>query len=146
IMDITVAIDKLEKIGIEAVNDELRAKGIADEAVTALAPILSLSGSNREKLASLRETIGGSETGVRGIEEMETIFGLTDAIGTDLDIELDLSLARGLNTHGAISEVKAKDYARKHLRRRTLRRPDGHLRHATTSGVGISFGATASTT
>ena len=142
-MDITVAIDKLEKIGIEAVNDELRAKGIADEAVTALAPILSLSGSNREKLASLRETIGGSETGVRGIEEMETIFGLTDAIGTDLDIELDLSLARGLNYYtGAIFEVKAKDYAIGSIcgggRYDDL---TGIFGMPNTSGVGISFGA-----
>ncbi len=142
-MDITVAIDKLEKIGIEAVNEELRSKGIADEAVTALAPILSLKGSNREKLASLRETIGGSETGVKGIEEMETIFGLTEATGTDLDIELDLSLARGLNYYtGAIFEVKAKDYAIGSIcgggRYDDL---TGIFGMPNTSGVGISFGA-----
>ena len=110
--DITVAIDKLEKIGIEAVNEELLSKGISEQAVAALQPILSLSGTNREKLRQLRAVIGGSETGIAGIDEMETIFGYVEALGTELDIELDLSLARGLNYYtGAIFEVKAKDFA-----------------------------------
>ena len=141
--DITVAIDKLEKIGIEAVNEELLSKGISEQAVAALQPILSLNGTNREKLRQLRAVIGGSETGIAGIDEMETIFGYVEALGTELDIELDLSLARGLNYYtGAIFEVKAKDFA--------IGRIGGGGRYDDLtgifgmpgmSGVGISFGA-----
>lgn len=142
-MDITIAIDKLEKIGIEAVNEELRTKGILDKAVAALRPILELSGSNNAKLAQLRQVIGGSATGAKGIEEMETIFGYTETLGTKLCIELDLSLARGLNYYtGAIFEVKANDYAIGSIcgggRYDDL---TGIFGMPDTSGVGISFGA-----
>ena len=141
--DITVAIDKLEKIGIEAVNEELLSKGISEQAVAALQPILSLSGTNREKLRQLRAVIGGSETGIAGIDELETIFGYVEALGTELDIELDLSLARGLNYYtGAIFEVKAKDFAIGSIcgggRYDDL---TGIFGMPGMSGVGISFGA-----
>ena len=141
--DITVAIDKLEKIGIEAVNEELLSKGISEQAVAALQPILSLNGTNREKLRQLRAVIGGSETGIAGIDEMETIFGYGEALGTELDIELDLSLARGLNYYtGAIFEVKAKDFAIGSIcgggRYDDL---TGIFGMPGMSGVGISFGA-----
>ena len=141
--DITVAIDKLEKIGIEAVNEELLSKGNSEQAVAALQPILSLSGTNREKLRQLRAVIGGSETGIAGIDEMETIFGYVEALGTELDIELDLSLARGLNYYtGAIFEVKAKDFAIGSIcgggRYDDL---TGIFGMPGMSGVGISFGA-----
>ena len=141
--DITVAIDKLEKIGIEAVNEELLSKGISEQAVAALQPILSLNGTNREKLRQLRAVIGGSETGTAGIDEMETIFGYVEALGTELDIELDLSLARGLNYYtGAIFEVKAKDFAIGSIcgggRYDDL---TGIFGMPGMSGVGISFGA-----
>ena len=141
--DIPVAIDKLEKIGIEAVNEELLSKGISEQAVAALQPILSLSGTNREKLRQLRAVIGGSETGIAGIDEMETIFGYVEALGTELDIELDLSLARGLNYYtGAIFEVKAKDFAIGSIcgggRYDDL---TGIFGMPGMSGVGISFGA-----
>lgn len=142
-MDITIAIDKLEKIGLEAVNEELRDKGISEEAVQALQPILSLSCSNSEKLSKLREAIGASETGLKGIEEMETIFGYTDDLNIPLEIELDLSLARGLNYYtGAIFEVKAKDFAIGSIcgggRYDDL---TGIFGMPNMSGVGISFGA-----
>ena len=141
--DITVAIDKLEKIGIEAVNEELLSKGISEQAVAALQPILSLNGTNREKLRQLRAVIGGSETGIAGIDEMETIFGYVEALGTELDIGLDLSLARGLNYYtGAIFEVKAKDFAIGSIcgggRYDDL---TGIFGMPGMSGVGISFGA-----
>ena len=141
--DITVAIDKLEKIGIEAVNEELLSKGISEQAVAALQPILSLNGTNREKLRQLRAVIGGSETGIAGIDQMETIFGYVEALGTELDIELDLSLARGLNYYtGAIFEVKAKDFAIGSIcgggRYDDL---TGIFGMPGMSGVGISFGA-----
>ena len=141
--DITVALDKLEKIGIEAVNEELLSKGISEQAVAALQPILSLNGTNREKLRQLRAVIGGSETGIAGIDEMETIFGYVEALGTELDIELDLSLARGLNYYtGAIFEVKAKDFAIGSIcgggRYDDL---TGIFGMPGMSGVGISFGA-----
>lgn len=142
-MDITIAIDKLEKIGIEAVNEQLRENGISEAAVQALQPILSLSGSNRDKLKQLRGVIGASETGLKGIEEMETIFDYTEALGTSLEIELDLSLARGLNYYtGAIFEVKSKDFAIGSIcgggRYDDL---TGIFGMPNMSGVGISFGA-----
>ena len=142
-MDITIAIDKLEKIGIEAVNEQLRENGISEAAVQALQPILSLSGSNRDKLKQLRGVIGASETGLKGIEEMETIFDYTETLGTSLEIELDLSLARGLNYYtGAIFEVKSKDFAIGSIcgggRYDDL---TGIFGMPNMSGVGISFGA-----
>ncbi|MDE6777970.1 MAG: histidine--tRNA ligase, partial [Alistipes sp.] len=111
-IDITVAIDKLEKIGIGNVKAELLERGIGEEAVAKLQPILELSGSNTQKLGRLQEVIGSSETGMKGIEEMRTIFDCVERLGIGLDIELDLSLARGLNYYtGAIFEVKANDFA-----------------------------------
>lgn len=142
-MDITVAIDKLDKIGMDAVRGELSSKGIPDPAIDKLRPILELSGTNREKLRSLRSILASSPTGLKGVEEMETIFGYTDALGTGLEIELDLSLARGLNYYtGAIFEVKAKDFAIGSIcgggRYDDL---TGIFGMPDTSGVGISFGA-----
>ena len=142
-MDITVAIDKLEKIGIDNVRAELSERGLEQEAIDRLQPILELSGSNSEKLNKLRDVISCSETGLRGIAEMEEIFGYVEALGLNLPIELDLSLARGLNYYtGAIFEVKAMDYAIGSIcgggRYDDL---TGIFGMPDTSGVGISFGA-----
>ncbi|HJC79381.1 MAG TPA: histidine--tRNA ligase [Candidatus Alistipes merdipullorum] len=142
-MDITVAIDKLEKIGIENVRAELSERGLEQEAIDRLQPILELSGSNSEKLNKLRDVISCSETGLKGIAEMEEIFGYVEALGLNLPIELDLSLARGLNYYtGAIFEVKAMDYAIGSIcgggRYDDL---TGIFGMPDTSGVGISFGA-----
>ena len=110
-IDITVAIDKLDKIGLDNVKNELRERGIDDEAINKLQPILELSGTNAEKLSKLSEVIGSSETGMLGIEEMRTIFDNVEKLGINLTPELDLSLARGLNYYtGAIFEVKANDF------------------------------------
>ena len=142
-IDITVAIDKLEKIGLDAVNAELTERGIDAESVARLRPILELEGDNMSKLSKLEEVIGESETGRKGIEEMRTIFGYAEALGVALDIELDLSLARGLNYYtGAIFEVKALDYAIGSIcgggRYDDL---TGIFGLSGMSGVGISFGA-----
>ena len=142
-MDITVAIDKLEKIGIDNVKAELAERGLDDGAIAKLQPILELSGTNDEKLAKLRDVIGGSATGLRGVEEMAEIFGYVKALGISLPIELDLSLARGLNYYtGAIFEVKANDFAIGSIcgggRYDDL---TGIFGMPDTSGVGISFGA-----
>ena len=142
-MDITVAIDKLEKIGIDNVRAELSERGLEQEAIDRLQPILEPSGSNSEKLNKLRDVISCSETGLKGIAEMEEIFGYVEALGLNLPIELDLSLARGLNYYtGAIFEVKAMDYAIGSIcgggRYDDL---TGIFGMPDTSGVGISFGA-----
>ena len=142
-IDITVAIDKLEKIGLEAVNGELRDKGIDERAIEALQPILSLEGANGAKLARLREVLAGSSVGLAGVDETETILSYVETLGTELDIELDLSLARGLNYYtGAIFEVKARDFAIGSIcgggRYDDL---TGIFGMPNTSGVGISFGA-----
>ena len=142
-MDITVAIDKLEKIGLDNVKAELAERGLEQEAIDKLQPILELSGSNSEKLSKLRDVIGCSETGVKGIEEMTEIFGYVEQLGIALPIELDLSLARGLNYYtGAIFEVKAMDFAIGSIcgggRYDDL---TGIFGLPNTSGVGISFGA-----
>jgi len=142
-MDITVAIDKLEKIGLDNVKAELAERGLEQEAIDKLQPILELSGTNSEKLNKLRDVIGCSETGVKGIEEMAEIFGYVEQLGIALPIELDLSLARGLNYYtGAIFEVKAMDYAIGSIcgggRYDDL---TGIFGLPNTSGVGISFGA-----
>lgn len=142
-IDITVAIDKLEKIGIDNVKAELRERGIDEEAVGKLQPILELSGDNSQKLAKLREVIGESETGLKGIGEMERIFSCVERLGLELKVELDLSLARGLNYYtGAIFEVKANDFAIGSIcgggRYDDL---TGIFGLPNTSGVGISFGA-----
>ncbi len=142
-MDITVAIDKLEKIGLDNVKAELLERGLGEEAVGKLQPILELSGDNSQKLDKLAEVIACSETGLKGIEEMRTIFGLVEALGVELPVELDLSLARGLNYYtGAIFEVKALDYAIGSIcgggRYDNL---TGIFGLPDVSGVGISFGA-----
>ena len=142
-MDITVAIDKLEKIGLDNVKAELAERGLEQEAIDKLQPILELSGSNAEKLSKLRDVIGCSETGVKGIDEMAEIFGYVEQLGIALPIELDLSLARGLNYYtGAIFEVKAMDFAIGSIcgggRYDDL---TGIFGLPNTSGVGISFGA-----
>ena len=142
-IDITVAIDKLDKIGLDNVKAELRERGIDDEAIAKLQPILELSGTNDEKLSKLSEVIGTSETGMLGIEEMRTIFSNVKALGITLTPELDLSLARGLNYYtGAIFEVKANDFAIGSIsgggRYDDL---TGIFGMPGMSGVGISFGA-----
>ncbi|MBR0393911.1 MAG: histidine--tRNA ligase, partial [Alistipes sp.] len=111
-IDITVAIDKLEKIGLDNVKAELRERGIDDEAIAKLQPILELSGTNAEKLDTLSGILADSATGLLGVEELRTIFSTVEQLGTTLPLELDLSLARGLNYYtGAIFEVKANDFA-----------------------------------
>ncbi len=143
-MEITMAIDKLDKIGLEAVNGELAERGLDREAIDKLRPILELAGDNREKLAAIREIIGsGSETGELGIREVTTILDYLDAVGVGLPVELDLSLARGLNYYtGAIFEVKAQDFPMGSIcgggRYDNL---TGIFGLPDTSGVGISFGA-----
>ena len=110
IVDITVAIDKLEKIGLENVNEELRSDGISDEAIKKLQPIISLTGTNDEKLSIIRDVLKDSETGLKGVEEIQFILDSLKVTGLNNAIELDLTLARGLNYYtGAIFEVKALD-------------------------------------
>ena len=142
-IDITVAIDKLDKIGLDNVKNELRERGIDDEAIAKLQPILELSGTNAEKLTKLESVIGASETGMLGIEEMRTIFDGVEKLGINLTPELDLSLARGLNYYtGAIFEVKANDFQIGSIsgggRYDDL---TGIFGMPGMSGVGISFGA-----
>ena len=142
IVDITVAIDKLDKIGLESVNAELRADGISDEAIEKLQPIIAMSGSNDDKLKTMSDVLSGSEIGMKGVEE--TRFILDTLKGTlDNEIEFDLTLARGLNYYtGAIFEVKALDYAIGSItgggRYDNL---TGIFGMPGLSGVGISFGA-----
>ena len=153
IIDITVAIDKLDKIGIDNVNKELLEKGIPADAVEALQPILHLNGTNTEKLDQLEQVLATSETGLKGIEELRTIFALYAASTQDgnlatyepngLQVELDLCLARGLNYYtGAIFEVKALDVQMGSItgggRYDNL---TGIFGMPNVSGVGISFGA-----
>ncbi|PZX14528.1 histidyl-tRNA synthetase [Breznakibacter xylanolyticus] len=143
IIDITVAIDKLDKIGLDKVNQELAEKGLPQEAIDRLQPIIQLTGTNAEKLSVIRSVIGSSAIGVKGIEEVETILSTVAAIGLSLDVELDLTLARGLNYYtGAIFEVKAKDVAIGSItgggRYDDL---TGIFGLKNVSGVGISFGA-----
>ncbi|MBQ0035025.1 MAG: histidine--tRNA ligase [Bacteroidales bacterium] len=143
IVDITVAIDKLDKIGLDNVNKELLEKGLPEEAVEKLQPIMALAGTNREKLQTLREVLASSETGLKGVEETETILNLCDAAGVRLNVELDLTLARGLNYYtGAIFEVKALDVQMGSItgggRYDNL---TGIFGMPGVSGVGISFGA-----
>ena len=142
IVDITVAIDKLDKIGLENVNAELRADGISDDAIEKLQPIIAMSGSNDDKLKTMSDVLAGSEIGMKGVEE--TRFILDTLKGTlDNEIEFDLTLARGLNYYtGAIFEVKALDYAIGSItgggRYDNL---TGIFGMPGLSGVGISFGA-----
>ena len=108
IVDITVAIDKLDKIGIDNVNQELREDGLSEEQIQKLQPIIMLEGSNEEKLNTIAEVLASSETGLKGVEETRYILGFLTALNND--IQLDLTLARGLSYYtGAIFEVKALD-------------------------------------
>lgn len=143
IVDITVAIDKLDKIGLEKVNDELREKGLSEEAISKLQPVIMLSGTNREKIASLKEILATSETGMKGIAEMEFILDRIEKFALRAELELDLTLARGLNYYtGAIFEVKALDVQIGSItgggRYDNL---TGVFGMEGVSGVGISFGA-----
>ena len=150
VVDITVAIDKLDKIGLEKVEEEMREKGIGEEGIAVIRQILSLSGSVPEKVASMRGLFQGgsasgviSEAGLKGLEELEELFGLIGTAGIKADVDLDLSLARGLNYYtGAIFEVKALDWAIGSIcgggRYDNL---TGIFGLPDMSGVGISFGA-----
>ena len=143
VVDITVAIDKLDKIGLDAVKDEMREKGLTDSAIAVLEPVLTLSGSTEEKLAKMRSIMSGSETGLRGLDELEELFGFISEAGVTVPVELDLSLARGLNYYtGAIFEVKALDWEIGSIcgggRYDNL---TGIFGLPDMSGVGISFGA-----
>ena len=143
IVDITVAIDKIDKIGLENVNAELLEKGLSQDAVDALQPLLTLSGSNEEKLATLSTLLASSEVGMNGVEELRYVLTNSEAQQPKGVVELDVSLARGLNYYtGTIIEVKAKDV--------TIGSITGGGRYDNltgvfgmpgTSGVGISFGA-----
>ena len=143
IVDITVAIDKLDKIGLENVNAELASKGIPQEAIDKLQPIILLSGSNEEKLETLKTVLATSEAGLKGVEESEFILKTVSALGVKSEVELDLTLARGLNYYtGAIFEVKALDVQIGSIT------GGGRYDNLTgvfgmdgVSGVGISFGA-----
>ena len=143
IVDITVAIDKIDKIGLENVNAELLEKGLSQDAVDALQPLLTLSGSNEEKLATLSTLLASSEVGMNGVEELRYVLTNSEAQQPKGVVELDVSLARGLNYYtGTIIEVKAKDVAIGSItgggRYDNL---TGVFGMPGTSGVGISFGA-----
>jgi len=143
IVDITVAIDKLDKIGLENVNEELRGKELSEEAIAKLQPIIQLSGTNREKIAVLKEVLATSETGLKGVSELEFILDKVDLLSVNAELELDLTLARGLNYYtGAIFEVKALDVQIGSVtgggRYDNL---TGVFGMEGVSGVGISFGA-----
>lgn len=143
IVDITVAIDKLDKIGLDNVNAELASKGIPQEAIDKLQPIILLNGSNEEKLATLKNVLAASETGLKGVEESEFILKTIAGLSIKSEVELDLTLARGLNYYtGAIFEVKALDVQIGSIS------GGGRYDNLTgvfgmdgMSGVGISFGA-----
>ena len=143
LVDMTVAIDKIDKIGLDAVKQELAEKGLTEQAIAVIEPVLTLSGTTGEKLTRMRELLAGSETGMKGIEEVETLFALIAGAGISQPVELDLSLARGLNYYtGAIFEVKARDFAIGSIcgggRYDDL---TGIFGLPNMSGVGISFGA-----
>ncbi|MBR5787458.1 MAG: histidine--tRNA ligase [Muribaculaceae bacterium] len=143
LIDITVAIDKIDKIGIDKVNEELSQKGLNDEAISRLRPLLELSGSNSEKLHTLSELLASSEIGLKGIEELKEVLDGIDTLGHECDVELDVSLARGLNYYtGTIIEVKALDVEIGSItgggRYDNL---TGVFGMSGLSGVGISFGA-----
>lgn len=143
IVDITVAIDKLDKIGIDNVNAELAADGLSSEAIEKLQPIILLSGSNEEKLDVIAKVLEKSETGLKGVEELRYIFGVLNRVGIENEVQFDLTLARGLNYYtGAIFEVKSLDVQIGSIT------GGGRYDNLTgifglpgISGVGISFGA-----
>ncbi|BBD44939.1 histidine--tRNA ligase [Petrimonas sp.] len=143
ITDITVAIDKLDKIGLANVNEELRGKGISETAIQQLQPIILIGGTNNEKLTTLKSVLSSSETGLKGVEELEFILNKTGLLTIGCGLELDLTLARGLNYYtGAIIEVKALDVEIGSItgggRYDNL---TGIFGLSGVSGVGISFGA-----
>jgi histidyl-tRNA synthetase len=143
IVDITVGIDKMDKIGIDKVNEELLSKGISEEAIVKLQPILNLKGSNSEKLDKLSTILASSSIALKGIEEIGQVFEYLDELKLSTEIELDLTLARGLNYYtGAILEVKAKDVEMGSIcgggRYDDL---TGIFGLKDVSGVGVSFGA-----
>ena len=143
IVDITVAIDKIDKVGLENVNKELLEKGLSEEAVEKLRPILTLQGSNEEKIATLTKLLASSEEGLKGIEELLTVLSGIAELDPHAEVELDVSLARGLNYYtGTIIEVKAKDVEIGSItgggRYDNL---TGVFGMSGLSGVGISFGA-----
>ena len=150
VTDITVAIDKIDKIGLDAVEAEMREKGLSDAAIAVIEPVLTLKGGCKEKISAMRALMEGksasgivSETGLKGLDELEELFGLIDAAGISQEVEIDLSLARGLNYYtGAIFEVKAKDFEIGSIcgggRYDNL---TGIFGLPDMSGVGISFGA-----
>lgn len=150
VVDITVAIDKLDKIGLDAVKEEMAERGLSETAISVIEPILSLSGTTEEKLAVMRRLMSGgsasglkSEAGLKGLDELEELFGFIAAAGIKNPVEIDLSLARGLNYYtGAIFEVKAADFAIGSIcgggRYDNL---TGIFGLPGLSGVGISFGA-----
>lgn len=143
LIDITVAIDKIDKIGIDKVNEELAERGLSPEAIEALSPILTISGSVEERLARLSELLGQSEIGRLGVEELQYVVSHTAELGLRATLDLDVSLARGLNYYtGTIIEVKANDVAIGSIT------GGGRYDNLTgvfglpgVSGVGISFGA-----
>lgn len=143
IVDITVAIDKIDKIGIDNVNAELREKGLTEEAIEKLRPILEMNGSNDDKLAVMADILKNSEEGIKGVDEMRQVLAGIEALGHKCVVEADLSLARGLNYYtGTIIEVKALDVAIGSItgggRYDNL---TGVFGMPGLSGVGISFGA-----
>ena len=143
VVDITVAIDKLDKIGLEKVKEEMAEKGIPEDGIAVIEKILSLQGSTADKLGAMKALFESSETGLKGLEELEELFGLIEAAGVKAPVEMDLSLARGLNYYtGAIFEVKAQDWEIGSIcgggRYDNL---TGIFGLPDLSGVGISFGA-----
>ena len=143
VVDITVAIDKLDKIGLDAVKAEMMEKGLSAEAVARLEPVLLLEGSNADKLSRMRQMMAGSPTGLKGLDELEELFGFIAAAGVKVECQIDLSLARGLNYYtGAIFEVKSPDWEIGSIsgggRYDNL---TGIFGLPDMSGVGISFGA-----
>lgn len=143
IVDITVAIDKIDKIGLDAVKEEMRTKGISEESIAKIEPVLQLKGTNDEKIATMRQLLESSEIGTKGVDEISDLFALIDTLNLGISVEVDLSLARGLNYYtGAIFEVKALDYEIGSIcgggRYDDL---TGIFGLKNVSGVGISFGA-----
>jgi histidyl-tRNA synthetase len=143
LVDITVAIDKLDKIGLENVNKELAERGLTQDAIDKLQPILYLDGDNRQKLNKLKEILADSEIGIKGVLEIETVLNIADASSLSVKLELDLTLARGLNYYtGAIIEVKSVDSQMGSIcgggRYDDL---TGIFGLPGVSGVGVSFGA-----
>ena len=143
LVDITVAIDKIDKIGLDAVKAELAERGIDEKGISTIEPVLVLSGTTEEKLATMKGILASSEAGLKGLAELEELFGYIAVAGIKQEVEIDLSLARGLNYYtGAIFEVKAKDFAIGSIcgggRYDDL---TGIFGLPGMSGVGISFGA-----